>query len=544
MKPVSYYLKRFDSLYEERSHWNSQWQEAARRLIPAHVDTFHTKGRLWTKGRKRTEEIYDATAALALYRFQSVMESLATPANNMWHRLEPSEDRLRKDRVVRAYLDEVNRIVMKERYRPKANFVGQNQKTLFSYGAYGNGITFVDARPEGGVRYKNLALGQTYFLENHQGIVDTMYRRFQMTARHIIAEYGEDVPASVLKHAENPNLEDHEFDILHVVEPNPNYKPGKLGVEGMEFHSVHIFIQEDHLLRRAGYTSFPSAVCRYTQFAGETYGRGPAQLVLPSIKLLNAQKKTVLKQGNRIVDPVLLAHDDGLIGSFSLKSGAINPGGVNADGRLLVQPLPTGNLAVGEKMMEMEKQTINDAFLITLFQILTEGPRMTATEVLERTREKGLLIAPTAGRLQAEYLGPLIEREIDILAKQGILPPPPPQLIEAGGVYTVEYDSPMSRMMRAENASGFQRSLETAANVAKLTGDISIMDHFNFDNAIPDLNDINGMPVAWSRTPEEVAALRQSREQQQQQQMMIENAHSLAGAMKAAGDMGGEEPTA
>ena len=35
---------------------------------------------------------------------------------------------------------------------------------------------------------------------------------------------------------------------------------------------------------------------------------------------------------------------------------------------------------------------INDAFLVTLFQILTETPEMTATEVIERTREKGALL--------------------------------------------------------------------------------------------------------------------------------------------------------
>ncbi|NIV30472.1 MAG: hypothetical protein GWN58_13535 [Anaerolineae bacterium] len=190
--------------------------------------------------------------------------------------------------------------------------------------------------------------------------------------------------------------------------------------------------------------------------------------------------------------------------------------------------------------MEFERTVINDAFLVTLFQILTENPRMTATEVLERTREKGMLIAPTAGRLQAEYLAPMISREIDVLQRQGLIPEPPPILAEAGGLFGVEYDSPMSRMLRAENASGFQRSLETAATVAQMTGDISIMDHFDFDKAIPGLNDINGMPVDWTRSEKEVAAIRESRKQQAEQQMMMENAQGLAGAVESMNALGGQ----
>jgi hypothetical protein len=51
---------------------------------------------------------------------------------------------------------------------------------------------------------------------------------------------------------------------------------------------------------------------------------------------------------------------------------------------------------------------------------------MTATEVLERTREKGALLAPTTGRQQSKALGPMIEGELEILARAGALPELPP----------------------------------------------------------------------------------------------------------------------
>jgi hypothetical protein len=215
-----------------------------------------------------------------------------------------------------------------------------------------------------------------------------------------------------------------------------------------------------------------------------------------------------------------------------MKAGALNPGGVNKDGRLLVHAMPTGNLALGDKMMDMEKAVINDAFLVTLFQILVDTPTMSATEVLERAREKGMLLAPTAGRFQSEFLGPMVEREIDVLARQGLLPQIPPILAQAAKEYRIEYNSPKSRMARAENAAGFMRALDSAANYAKMTGDLEPLDHFNFDVATPAILDINGAPTSWTRSDEEIAARRQQRQQMQEAQQMVDAAPAVAGIAK------------
>ena len=540
---VQFHTQRLETLRADRGNWEAQWEEAAERLIPAHKSSFQGRGMnaAYTPGQKNTEKMFDATAALALSRFASVMESLATPQGQQWHRLVPTEDGLRKNRQVRLFMDEVNRLLFRYRYRPKANFVGQMQKTYNGYGAYGNGFLFADATPdEPGIRYKNLHLGECYVLENHQGIVDTLYRVFFLKPREIIQQFGEDnVPESIKKAASQANQLNQPFEIIHAIFPREeSERRRRKDARGMPFASLHILLQENAILGESGYNSFPASLARYTQYTNEVYGRGPAQMVLPAIKVLNEEKKTVLKQGHRIVDPVLLAHDDGAVGTFSLRPGAINAGGVNSQGRPLVQPLPTGNLVAGQELMNDEREVINDAFLITLFQILVETPsRMTATEVLERTREKGMLIAPTAGRLQAEFLGPLIEREVDLLEQQGLLPPIPPALAEAGGGFTVEYDAPMSRMARAENAAGFMRSLSMAIEFFNATQDPAPLDWFNFDEAMPAIQDINGAPVAWTSTPDEVAEKRQQRAQAAEQQQAIDAAPAMASAMKTASDI-------
>ena len=101
---------------------------------------------------------------------------------------------------------------------------------------------------------------------------------------------------------------------------------------GQAVHVSHyISIQGNCLMAPpGGFRVFPYAVSRYGQSPGEVYADGPTQLVLPTLKTLNAEKRIFLKTGHRAADPVLLTNDDGLMTWNLQKPGAINPGGVSS----------------------------------------------------------------------------------------------------------------------------------------------------------------------------------------------------------------------
>lgn len=529
-------IKRlFDRASSRRGNWENHWEEIAERVLPSYSGYFNS--RFITKGEKRTEHLFDSTATIALGRFASILDSLLTPRNQKWHRLTASDPELNKNRDVKNYFDEVTKLLFKYRYSPNANFAAQNQNNYLSLGAFGSGSLFIDdlqATPgtfQPGIRYKHTNLGETYFLENHQGIVDTVIRHFIMTARQAKQKWGDKIPDGI-KSAMDQNPE-REFYFLHAVEPNDNFDPERSDFRGMPYISTYVSVEGCKTLEEGGYTTMPYAVSRYQQSPNEVYGRSPAMEVLPAIKTLNEQKKTLLKQGHRAVDPVLLVHDDGVLDNFNMKPGAINFGGVDANGRPLVQALPVGNPMMGRELMEMEQRVINDTFLVTIFQILSETPAMTATEVMERTREKGILLAPTIGRQQSEYLGPMIERELDVLSRQQLLPPMPPILMEAGGGFEVEYDSPLSRAQRAEEASGLMRTVEATLNIVNVTQDPAPLDHFDWDTIVPELSEINAVPIRWTRSLEAVQAIREGRAQERQEQQAIQAAPSAAAIMKA-----------
>lgn len=527
--------------FTERTIWRNvfagQWEEAAQLIWPEHRNTFFYGSWNWP-GQKKSFQQVDASGMLALHRFAAIADSLLTPANSKWHNLEASNEDLMKSRRVRLYFDTVTRLLFKYRRNPLANFRGQNNSNFRSLGGFGNACMLIDAfdgrdyHGFKGSRYRSIPLGEAFFSENHQGQVDSIIRWFRFTARQAAQKWKyENLPVQIVAALEKGS--EQPFNFLHCVKPRRDYDRNRYDAKGLPFASHYVSIEGGCLMApEGGYRTFPYAVSRYDQAPREVYGRGPAQMVLPALKTLNAQKSVFLKQGHRAADPVLLTADDGII-DVNLRPGAINKGGVNADGRPLIQTLPSGEIQIAKEMMLEERAIIDDMFLVTLFKVLSEHPNMTATQVIELVNEKGILIAPTLGRQETEYLGPMIEREIDVLNSLGLLPPMPQELREAAGEYQVVYTSPLALSQRAQEAAGFIRTVETAKEVVNITQDPSYLDRFDFDTALPEIAAIQNVPEHWMADDQQVAAKRKARAQAQAQQAQIQAMPAQAAMLKA-----------
>jgi len=527
-------IAEFGQLNLWRNTTAAHWEEIAELIDVASRNTFYYGNYNWP-GQKKTDRQVDATGMVGLGRFGAILDSLLTPRNQIWHQLASDNLDVMKDRQARLWYEQATRILFTERYDAISNFTAGNQSVFRSLGAYGTGGLFIDQayddwnRPVNKLRYRNIPVGELFIRENHQGRVDAVTRWFKMTARQAFQKWGEKIPATLL--AAMAQHSEQMFDFIHCVGPRTDYEKESFGPRRLPYYSYYISLQGRCLLSEGGYRSFPYAVGRYMQTPMETYGRSPAMEVLPALKTLNAEKATFLKVGHRAADPTLLTFDDGLVDP-TMKPGAINKGGVNADGRALIQVLPTGQIQVTKEMMDEERALINDVFLVTLFQILTDTPTMTATEVIERTNEKGILIAPTAGRQQSEYLGPTIHRELDLLIAMKKLPPPPP-IIRQHGQYGVVYTSPLARAQRAQDVAGLQRTIQATLEVVNATGDPSPLDVFDMDVATRETAMIQAVPEHWLRSDDEIAKIRKNRAAAQQQQNDINSLPAKAAMIKA-----------
>lgn len=519
-------IRRQEKMWADRSIFEQHWREIAERILPR-GDHFRVNRQ---PGDKHTEKVFDATGNLALDRFAAAMESMLTPRTQRWHKLSIQDEKLNNDPAVRAYLDEVTQRLFNARYAPNANFASQANEVYISLGAFGTGGMFIDESVGRGLRYRSIHLSELFVQENHQGVIDTVHRKFNFTARQAVQAFGIDRVSERIKTAYEKQPE-QTFEFLHCVKPNEEIKPSRRDYRGMEFASYYISVADRDIVQEGGYRAMPYAVGRYVTGPKEIYGRSPAMTVLPDIKMVNEMSKTVIRAAHKIIDPPLLLQEDGALQAFDLRPGALNYGGVNDQGQQVVHALQTGaRVDIGLDMMEQRRKVINDAFLVTLFQILVDAPQMTATEAMLRAQEKGALLAPTMGRQQSEFLGPLIAREIEILAKAGQLPPMPDALLEAGGEVEIEYVSPLNRAQRAEEGVAIMRTLEAVTPLAQF--DPNVLSVFDPMAIARELADINGVPQKVLRTEEQIEAMEAQKAQAAQAAALMQAAPIASGVVK------------
>lgn len=516
-------VRKQESMASSRGIWETHWREIAELILPRQ-DDFDVRR---ADGEKRTHKIYDATGALSLERFGAVMDSMLTPRGQRWHGLQVTDANLRNDKEVTAWMEEVTRILFAARYSVKANFSSQNSERNIALGAFGTAAMLIEDATASGtyLRYKSIHLAEIFIDENQHGVIDKVNRRFEYTARQAMQRWGKELPEQIrVAYEKTP---ERKFEFIHCVAPNEEMQAGRADHRGMPFRSHYVSVTEKKLLSTKGYRTFPYSVSRYITAPKEIYGRSPAMLVLPDIKMLNEMSKSTIRQAQKVVEPPLLLTDDGVMSRISTRPNALNYGGIDpVTGNPNIRPLDTGgNVGLGLEMMEQRRDIIKDAFLVNLFQILEKNPRMTATEVLERSKEKGALLGPSIGRQQSEALGPMIERELDILQHAGALPPMPDALIEAEGEYDIVYESPLNRAQHAEEGIGLLRTIEALGPLLQTTQDPqTIMRRFNMDEVVKGLAEINAVPQKWQHSDEELAAMDEQEAMQQQQAQMLEAA--------------------
>lgn len=542
MSEIAAEIMRDQSAMEaQRYNFDSSWQRIAELIDPDNA--LFLKQNPW-QGQRRDQFQFDSTGQLALEKATAAMESVLTPRTQTWHGLEPMEESLRKNFRVMAWCEDLTRKLFRARYAPMAGFVGASSEHYRSLFAYGNGCTFVEDIPGRTIRYRCDFVGHIWQSPDYTGLPAAVHRKFSLTARQAKQQFGEDRLPLPIRNAQPET----RFDFIHCVKPRRDYDPERRDAKGMRFASYYVACgYGDDVLEEGGYRVMPYIYSMYSTAPGETYGRGPASKILPTLNTINEQQKTMLRAGQRAVDPPLMLPEEDILESFNLRPGALNFGAVDSMGNARVMPLQTGaNLAMGLEFIQDSREVINDAFFVTLFQILVENPRMTATEALLRAQEKGELLGPPLGRQQTAYIGPMIERELDILFQiPGMLDDMPPELAEAGGMLDIKYTSPLNRMQRASESTGIMQTFEQLTPWAQV--DPTVFKVFNPQRVAARLAEINGAPYDVLNSADEMEALAEQEAMANQQQMLLEAA-PIAGKtaldLARAQQISGANPTA
>jgi len=505
-------IAQADQLKQERTPWENHWQELARYILPRRADFLQNQ----QAGGKRTEDIFESTAPWACEQLAAALHGLLTSPATPWFTLKVSGSGQRGafekaffdpsnsvDEEAKHWLDHVGEAMLALLNDPETNFQAQLHELYLDIACFGTGVLYV-AHENDKWLFATRHLSEICVSESLNGQIDTVFRRFSMTARQAFQMWGPEAGEKVRAALEQGRAEE-SFDFLHAVFPRQERQEGRREASHMPFASVYIDLSDQRLIAEGGYEDCPYIVARWTKLVGERYGRSPAMTALPDVKMVNQMAKTVLTAAHMAVDPPLQLPDDGY-----LKSVAIRPGArFYRKGSERIEPILTGARAdIGLDMMNQIREQIMRAFYVEWFQ-LQQGPQMTATEVLARQQERMRLMGPMVGRLQSELLGPLIHRVFGLMSRLGLLPPPPESLCDRA--YQVAYVSPVAKAMRANEAQTIQGLLGSVGPMTQMAPAVS--DNINFDATLRHLADVAGVPNSILHDEKTVTERRQERRQ-------------------------------
>jgi hypothetical protein len=531
MATFEYIKKRCSALESDRATWEDHWQDILDYVMPRKADISFVRA----KGTKRTEVLYDSTAITANNLLAASLQGTLTSPSLPWFHLKLRDKELNENRDVQLWLEDSARR-MYDTFN-ESNFNTEVHELYLDLCSVGTGSMFVEEGNNGfeteGIHFNTLHIAEYFIQENINGQVDTLYRKYKLTARQAIEEFGEDNLGEKILEA-SKNKPDKMFNFIHAVEPTKDYERalGKANTK-LPFHSCHVCVEDKMVVRTGGYNEFPYLVPRWAKATGEIFGRSPSYNALPDIKTLNKAVEIGLKAWAKAIDPPLLVQDDGVIGRVRMTPAGITV--VRNDGA--IKPLQIGSNWQITDMKETQLRTaIRQAYYSDQLQ-LQEGPQMTATEVQVRYELMQRLLGPTLGRFQSEFLNPLIERTFGIMLRAGALMPEPD--IIKGQQIDVEYVGPLARSQRMEESVAIERLYGLAMNVVQV--DPTIMDNINHDEAIRLRATLLGVPKTILRGRDEVTELREERAEQQQQMALAQQQQAAGDAMqsqaKAAKDM-------
>lgn len=513
--------RRLATLKGDRNLHESVWRDVFDHMAPERGHGFQGGAVTANDAQAKKAEIFDSTAIDAGRMFASGLASGMHPANSIWFGLDvghESEDE-------RRWLDTASRIIFENIHA--ANFDAAAGECHADMGPAGWFVLYTDEREEGGYHFEHWPLAQCFIAASKPGgIVDTIYREFELTIEQAVNEYGLKNMSSTVqdKYRLGGSELDQKISICWAIYPRKVHAVGAALAKNKPFASCHHEVATKHLVRESGYDEFPCAVPRWRLIPGTPYATGPGSDALPDIKTLNQIQKLELASLDIAVAGMWKAVDDGVLNPKTVRIGPRKIV-MMADTKNM-EPLETGaDFQVSFAKAERLQASIRKILLADQLQP-ADGPAMTATEVHARVQLIRQQMGPIFGRLQAEFLQPLIERCFNIAYRAGILGQAPESL--ANRSYIVKYVSPLARAQRLEEVTAIDAFLLGLAQTFQV--DPTVMDLVDMDATHRERAMALGVPAKLIRSVDDVTARREMKKQAAQEQQAQQQQAQMAGA--------------
>ena len=547
---------RIQQMRSEFSSWRSHFEDLNKNFQPRR-GKFDVGDR--NKGHKRNQ-LNNNTPLFAKRTLRSGMMTGITSPARPWFKLAPPDDEMAEFGPVRAWLDDVQRIMYA--VFAKSGLYRVLPNIYEEVGVIGTACMMQEEDFTNITKFTPFTVGEYLLDIDGNRRVDTFAREYQMTVYQIVDQFGLENCSTHVNSLYDSRHYSAWIDVRHLIEKNDRKFDGLEVPSQFDYRSIYYEVtrenQEDYLSVK-GYHEFPIHAPRWDTKPGDTYGIGPGMDAIGDALALQVQEKECGKAIAKMVSPPTTAPSALKNVQVSLLPGANN---FSDDPNNVFRAIYQVNPRVNELEMKMRtvEERINRAFYVDLFLMLSSdnrNQRATATEVAQKHEEKLLQLGPVLENLNNELLDPLIHRTFQMMVRASepgwngltdfmVIPPPPKELSDGEGKtdLKVEYVSILAQAQKMVSTGATERWVGFVGQMASIPGLESVIDKVNADEIADAMAEDLGVPNKAVHTNDEVEEKREERakaqqqaQQQEQMTQMTDAAHKMSQSDTTGGNV-------
>jgi len=543
--------KEQDALEKDRKDYESLKRLCCDLAYPDRIASWewlYASSGIQTRGYKRTQRVYDATAMKGFEIWSNGIIGNWMPKDISWFTEQMADRKLRDSKHIITWLQETDehmRFVLNQSGGLGSNndYYSQKIVSVRDAGCIGDSFTFIDEDKESGkLMFLTPHPREFWVKRDYWGRVTVIHHKTIYTLQQIVDEFGK----KGLTNDQQLTLEttpNQTVSVIHGVYKNKDYEPSKPGVKNMPWQHVYINVEGKLRMKIDGSETLNPIPWSLNRPTGETYGRGiVAQLLIEILTANFIAKDLGIASQTAVRPPMLLT--SAIKHKVDMGAGAINFVGSREMqglkmGDLVARLLDNSGYPFGVDNHERWTKMVEDRFGVSLFLAFKEAAsKGQSYKNIEHVRymqsERIVLMAPFLSTLGSNT-DLEFDRVYSLELNAGRAPEVPQEVLEAqNGRVDIQYIGPLHQLLKQYYETG--NLLNTIANiqaVLSVAPDSSII--VEGDELMRKILRSGNTPEEIILSPVEAAEIRAIAAQREEEQRQMELAAKAAAAVPNLG---------
>lgn len=502
-----------DEQFTKRTSLLLMWQEISENFYPERADFTYRR----TLGTDFAAHLMNSYPLICRRELGDQIGQMLRPTEKPWFHMKTKDpDRTTNDG--NRWLQMVEKKMRIAMYDRSAQYERAAKEGDHDFASFGQMCRMIRSnKDKSGMLYRNHHLRDVAWIENEEGMISTVWRKWEPTARELSRLFGGKVSSKVDDMIRR-NKPFTQVNCKHIEIEADMYADS---ANGKPYWSIYYDCDNQHIMEAVPIFEKQYNIARWQTVSGSQYAFSPAAMAaLPDGRLIQAMAHTLLQAGEKAVNPPMVATQNVVRSDISIFAGGVTWVDRDYDEKLgpalrLLQQ-DTKGLPFGREMILDSQAMLNQAFYLNKLNLPQRGHEMTAYEIGQRIQEYIRGALPIFTPMEQECNGSDCEMTFNVMMRNNAFGSPydMPQELQGADI-EFEFSSPLHDAIDQQKGQKFIEMSQYIASALQLDASAAYIPDVN--TTLRDVLDGIGVPATWMRSIEDADAMAKNAQADQQQ---------------------------